>query len=506
MALGAHPRRGAAALRVAVLSTMLLLLCATPAHGHTELLETSPADGARVDDAPSRITATFSDPVTPVGDGVTLTRRADDQQIRVRQARTTPDRVVAVVPSGSLPPGRYDVRWRVEASDGHALTGTFTFAVRAHQVRDATPAPDGQDATHDHEGAHDHGATHDHAASDDAGTEAASEPEGGAEAGGVGTSGVAATSPLEPVSTGLTDLLVLWTVGSIAFMVLVFDGSGRQLARMARTTAAVGVLALLACAAQVVIRTAVTSAGVPRPVAVLHTLGGPFGVALCARAGGVALMVLAVALLTRQARAGHPGDMIPSTHAADDDGVASARMVPTHLVAATAGATAALLSYGLTGHSSVGTDPLAGLAIAVHVGAVAVWIGGLPWLAGLVRRQRALRSPAGLVDPVTRFARTSTAAVNLTLLSGAVLAFSRLGTTSALWTTGYGLTLATKLLGVAALLCAGAINHFVLIPRFRRRARADDARRLGRFVTTEVALSIVVIAATGALVHTPPPS
>ena len=124
---------------------------ATAASAHNSLASTDPADGATVAVAPAVVTLTFDEPAQALG-----------SQIRV----TGPDGAVVstgdVVLSGSTvaehlvdarPAGTYTVAWRITSTDGHPVSGSFTFTATgaagasieagAHGGGERSPSPCG---------------------------------------------------------------------------------------------------------------------------------------------------------------------------------------------------------------------------------------------------------------------------------------------------------------------------------------------------------------------------
>lgn len=136
--------------------------------------------------------------------------------------------------------------------------------------------------------------------------------------------------------------------------------------------------------------------------------------------------------------------------------------------------------------------PLNVAADILHVGAAAVWIGGLLALAiGLPRAARKL-SPeqragftATLVPRLSAIALVSVAVIAAT---GLIRALSELTAVSQLWSSGYGRALLVKTGLLALLVLLGWINRSRLLPRLRLEA-------LRRNVTAElVVLAGLVIA------------
>jgi copper transport protein len=114
--------------RIALTAFMLVagLAHARPAAAHAVLLETMPADGAIVSQAPSRVVLRFNEPVSPVAlklfaaDGRML-QRPDDISVR--------DNELTLALPSQLAEGSYLVSYRVISLDSHPVGGSFVFAV-----------------------------------------------------------------------------------------------------------------------------------------------------------------------------------------------------------------------------------------------------------------------------------------------------------------------------------------------------------------------------------------
>jgi putative copper export protein len=114
----------------------------------------------------------------------------------------------------------------------------------------------------------------------------------------------------------------------------------------------------------------------------------------------------------------------------------------------------AVLAAGLlplTGHASTQPQPAgAEFADVIHVLSAAMWGGGILALAGL-------RPPEGWRSQdaralVGRFERVAQVAFSVTALTGLLRATEQLQDVNDLWTTAYGEVLASKILGVLAML------------------------------------------------------
>lgn len=126
--------RGGAALLLALLAVLLGL--AAPAQAHTTLKESSPAKDATVP-SPTEITLTYNDEV--ILPQVVLTGPDGERR---QNPKATVDGVKVTQPiEGTLEPGTYTVAWRVVASDGHPITGTYTFTVEGAASPSQQPAP-----------------------------------------------------------------------------------------------------------------------------------------------------------------------------------------------------------------------------------------------------------------------------------------------------------------------------------------------------------------------------
>ncbi|WP_240809607.1 copper resistance CopC family protein [Actinomadura sp. WMMA1423] len=118
--------------------TAVLATTAVPASAHTALASAAPEKGSAVA-PPSQIVLTYTDPVRLPRVVVTDGSR---RQYQAGSARAVDNRVTQAV-NGALPDGEYTVGWRVVASDGHPVEGTYTFTVKGSSAsgQPAAPAP-----------------------------------------------------------------------------------------------------------------------------------------------------------------------------------------------------------------------------------------------------------------------------------------------------------------------------------------------------------------------------
>ena len=100
---------------------------AGPAAAHAELVATDPAQGARLDQPPDRITLTFSEPVT-LGAGYARLLEADGT-VHLSTVSLDGDTLTLVPRSALLDDQGYLVTYRLVSADSHPVAGAFSFAV-----------------------------------------------------------------------------------------------------------------------------------------------------------------------------------------------------------------------------------------------------------------------------------------------------------------------------------------------------------------------------------------
>ena len=171
----------------------------------------------------------------------------------------------------------------------------------------------------------------------------------------------------------------------------------------------------------------------------------------------------------------------------------------------------ALGMLALAGHAAA-AEPDTALAIAVdvlHLGAAGIWVGGLlplAWLLRLAAREDGADARPYAVLAARRFSRAALAIVLVLMATGAWSAWLQVGGMAALLGTPHGRLLVAKLAVFAAMLALALVNRR-LIPRLSGEAvkiGRPAMRRLGRMVTSEAALAVVVVALVAAMSLTPP--
>ncbi|RSM71637.1 copper resistance protein CopC [Actinoplanes sp. ATCC 53533] len=158
---------------------------------------------------------------------------------------------------------------------------------------------------------------------------------------------------------------------------------------------------------------------------------------------------------------------------------------------------AAVGTWPLTGHPTA--SPVSGVSVvadAVHLAAMAAWLGGLVMLTGFLL-PRANERELDAILPI--WSRWATAAVAALIVAGTIQALIEIGTFTALATTTYGRLLLVKIGLVAVVLAVAAYSR-----RLVRRQAAAGRARLRRVILVELAITSAVLAVTAVLVQTTP--
>ncbi len=445
----------------ALAAAWVLLLCisAAPARAHSQLVSSSPGAAAVLDAAPAEIRLVFSEPVEPRFTGLRITD-GEGREVPVSAGATdAADGHVWVVPLPSpLPEGVYTVAWHaMSAADGHSTAGFFTFGVGTQVLRPGAASGTGPGGLH---------AGHDI-------LPAVVEVAGRA-AGYLG--------PMLALGLAIFALVVLRPVLTVPVV-------GRSRAGRYR-------------------RGSLEAARTSR------TLGGdPWGMLVTAQGGALLVGALGGVVLGLVA-AGGPGADVVAYLAGTRSGllvsarcaVAVAGAVTIYALrragrtapAAAAGGIAGLAGLLLLvegGHAAALASPAPVGVMAVHLGAVSVWLAGvvaLAWLALAGERREVLRAT------VPRFSALALVSVALIGLTGVVAAWAE--TRELLpFGTPYGVALAVKMILFAVALGLGAWNFLD-----GGRGRPTPVH-LQRRLLAEAAVAATVLLAAGNLASGSPP-
>ena len=159
-------------------------------------------------------------------------------------------------------------------------------------------------------------------------------------------------------------------------------------------------------------------------------------------------------------------------------------------------ALAAVLVSGATGHSA-GIDPRWSIPLkSLHLIALAVWMGGVAWLAVAALGDDAFRASAARVSSL---ALGAVAVVGLTGLAQSAIFLPGL---DAVFGSAYGRLVLAKAAGLAGLVAFGAWNRVRLMPRL---AGSESPAALRASTRRELALMLAVSLVAGVLAYVPPP-
>lgn len=148
-----------------------------------------------------------------------------------------------------------------------------------------------------------------------------------------------------------------------------------------------------------------------------------------------------------------------------------------------------VLTPAVTGHAGSAPDhQLAVITVALHVGAAALWVGGLGVVLVLVARHRPL-----LDGVLPRFSRLAGVCLGAVAVTGVLNATVRVETWGALFTTGYGWLVVAKTVAVVLLAGLGGLT--------RQRLAAGRTPVL-RWAGAETALMAATIGLAAALTQT----
>ena len=174
-----------------------------------------------------------------------------------------------------------------------------------------------------------------------------------------------------------------------------------------------------------------------------------------------------------------------------------------------------LVSPALAGHATA-LHPTAVLLPldVIHVTAMSVWVGGLAMLLfvlpGATRQLEPSERSRLLAGVLVRFSPMALACVAALLATGVTQALIDMGGLSPLLDTAFGRAVLIKFVLLLALVGLGAVNRQRVVPALRRLAAGGQppggaGRVLRRTLRAEVALVVVVLGVTSALVSYAPP-
>jgi copper transport protein len=156
----------------------------------------------------------------------------------------------------------------------------------------------------------------------------------------------------------------------------------------------------------------------------------------------------------------------------------------------------------LTGHEATHGFAVQ-FAVALHVLAASIWLGGLVALGITLRARRRASDLVGGAIVVRRFSIVMSSTVAVLIAAGVVLTWLLLGSVGRLVTTDYGLVLSAKIALAAVVVTVAAFNQRRLVPAVVARS-TRGWQMLARTVLVEQAALLVVVSLTAVLVNLDP--
>lgn len=394
------------------------LVSATPALAHAEVVTTSPAQGTRLHNGPAHLSITFSEEVSPGFSEIDVTdsagHRVDVGKVRV--ASPSGDTLIVDL-RPNLPRSGYLVEWTTLSDDSHSVTGSFSFAIGSAPMLDYAGAVTGD-------------------------------------------------AYVEP-ALSLLMTIIRWL--SFAGLIMM-AGIGLVLAGWRAALGDRAVRRILLCGCGVSLFSAISAGLLEGPYAtgrgvdsafsaglIEATLGTPYGRGLALRA----LAVLAFTILVWRVVASgvDPEERIRSRH--ETAGICLGLVL--------------ILSFAASGHAVDDNQAFFALLFTMaHLGAMAMWVGGLTVLFVGLRRRAVPQADAQFA--VTRFSTMATWLVAVVACSGLYLSWHNVGSIANLWQTGYGRILSLKLGLVVILLYLGNRSRLWVQRRETRRAQIPEMR------------------------------
>jgi copper transport protein len=435
-------------VRTVLLSIGLLLLTAPSAWAHAQLLDSTPADGEALGEAPSSVRLQFDDNVQ-IGSGIRVRQNGGGSVLAGDPAVAGGGKILVLPLRKPLARGDYSVRWQVISDDGHPLSGVLAFSV-------GTGVP----------------------------------PAGPDLAAG---SNAPPTSDL--IARWLFLLGVLATAGAAVFRELVWrpaleraqlsDGARFELARRERLRTSL----LLAAGFYLLV--------IGASIAVLHIPSNS-----ATRFGHVMEVVIALA------GAGVVTAIVVAATAATGLGASVSRLflgVPLLALLPSLGGHALEGSYRPL---KVLSDMVHMTSSSIWFGGLLELALVVPLVAAVMTP--AVRAPL-YGELARRFSMVALASVAVLVASGIVRALFAFGSVTDLWSTAYGATILIKTALLAVLVALGYLNRSRFVPALSATGASGPTAliRFARFrknMVSEIAVLVALAAAVALLTDLPPPS
>ncbi|MBS1846429.1 MAG: CopD family protein [Actinobacteria bacterium] len=469
----------------AILVCALALLLPAAASAHARLEGTSPPQGAVVKTEPSAVVFEFDEPVEGNFGAVRVYDAAGervDEGDAFHPDGEGPKLGVHLKPG--LPDGSYTATYRVVSADGHIVSSGYVFSI-------------GKEGR--------------------APSETVGELIGGGGNGKV-------TEVAYGIARGLEYLAIALAVGGVAFLLLCWlpalraaagvgeesrRAAARAFVRRLRLVLLVAAgIGLLATAAQIVLEGA-EAAGVPGFSAITKTIVEETLQTRFGTVWGFAFVAwLVVAAMTRLMGS------FPHKRGGSSRSPSVGSLGTLLLLAIPLGYL--VLCPALSGHGSSQSPVVVNFtANAIHVWAMAVWLGGLGTLLFVLpAATRSATTPADrsrlLAGPLARFSAVALAMVALIMATGLIQAYVYVRHLGDLLSTGYGRAVLAKFILLLGVMAIAAYNRRSSVPRLEAIAERGESPGapgllLRRALRAEVTLLVVVIGITAALASYAPP-
>jgi copper transport protein len=390
------------------------------AAAHSGLRFSSPLDGSTLGAAPAHVHLSFIEKPEPSLATIRVIDTRGEAYQLGRPEAVADDPLSLMIRVRPLERGVYTVQWRVvSAVDGHASAGAFVFGVLMEPTGPAAPVSD------------------------------------------------TAVSLLEAAarSVFLTGLvLALGAAAAVAFRF----GSARVLsiAGAGWLVSACGLVML------VVAQTRIAQAGVA------DLVGTAVGTALIARAAGIAVMLLGLAVAATAGRTRRFARL--------------AGMIVFGL-----GSIGCVVAHAASGHAAAGRWPVWSTVLvqSLHIVAAGAWLGGLVVLVAELRArtvsERAIRW----------FSNLAAVMLVVVTVTGVTRGYHELADWEGVFTTSYGWFVVAKIALLVAIALLGAMNRWRHVP-----IAAAAPQPLERTARAELSLAVIATIAAGVLGALPPPA
>lgn len=136
-----NPRRSLiTAMATLLLGAGLTLAVATPAQAHDELVSSYPEASSTITGSPAEITLSFSGELIAGMQSAAVEVIAPDGQNIATDAPSEDGTSITQHLAPNPPAGLFTVRWKVVSSDGHPISGEYTYTVAPTDAVPSSPA------------------------------------------------------------------------------------------------------------------------------------------------------------------------------------------------------------------------------------------------------------------------------------------------------------------------------------------------------------------------------